>query len=235
MSRLYIFCLVLAGLVIQVQADVSSEVVFTDNPGNGATDPTHVWTVYADGTQTATDGAANSIPTTGDFSNYASGSFTMTVSAVYNFNPTTFASDLGIRFYYDGGGDNYGPSTPDDLGINTIGDEAILITFNLSGLTLDSGADLYLSEFQWWNDGPGNISYFNGTTATQLTAPTTGTNVWQALDQVIHDGDQIAMWRGAGGGQLRMTGFGVAAIPEPATIGLIGVGALLAMIGRRLF
>jgi hypothetical protein len=236
----------------QLQAANELETTLTEYPG-GNDNPTNEWTVYADGSPTE---VTNTVPTTGDLLDHAQGSFTMSWSAMHNFDETDFSGDLGNGWLYAGGDgtepghDTYGPDTPSDTTILLATGEGIRVTFDLTNLDLEQGYGLQLDNMRIQNanglgeDANGRFSYMaaGDTTATQLTgtdsgqiAPAAGDNVEQPLNQMVGQGDQVAMWRPAGGGQVRMRGFqfSTAVIPEPASLSLLALGGLTAFTRRR--
>lgn len=219
-------------LVIGSSALAQAAVVTTFNDpaqNPGTNNPTNVFTVSADGTATNASINNNAMPTTGTLGGGTTGTFTSTWTAEDGFVPATFAGVLGNNFLWDGGGFTYGPDTDTDPGINLIGSEAIRMKFDLSGLTLAAGQSLRLDGIQMQNSGPGAFS-FNDVSAATISevvaagSGTTGADVFQTLNLIIEDGDEVAIWRGTGGGQVRTRGFTVSVVPEPSGLALLGLG-----------
>ncbi len=247
---------ILLGPVAVAHADSIMTTIFTVGPGNNG-NPANVWTVSADGTNAEVAGGnSDTVPTTGNLLDGASGTFAWTWTAEdggddggglggrLDWDETTFTGVPGNGWAYDGGGDTFGPNTPLDTGINTVPGEAIRMVFDLSGLTLLPGQSLQLDNLHLQNDSNGNgrVSYLDSSASSiiQLTgtdpgqiAPAIGSDVFQTVNQIVDDGDEIALWRTAGGGQLRLRGFQFSVIPEPSTVVVFGLGTLVLLIARR--
>jgi hypothetical protein len=247
---------ILAGtLLASLSASAQIDLQFLTNPGNlGAA--TQTWTVQADGSSIAvTDGTNFDTALeglTGSLTG-ATGSFTMTLSATYNFNETDFTRTLSTG---DGaGGTNkwaysfttaqLGPVTPLNSSINMSNGDAIVLGFDLSNLTLNPGTSLQVDNLLIRNEGGVTglfVSYLESGTSTgvQLTgsgpgsiASAAGDGVRQDVFQVVGTGDELALWVD-GGSQKRLMGFQVSVIPEPSSYALhAGMLALAAVCIRQ--
>jgi hypothetical protein len=231
------------GFGLHAQADSILTTALTVTPGaNG--NPINVWTVYADGTDSAVTGG-NSIPTTGNLlAGGTTGSFQMTWTAEHNYDPINNAGDIGNGWKYNATVDNFGPDTPSDTGIQILTNEAVRMKFILTGLTLGAGQSLELNKLDTVNSTGGRVSFYDASEDTiTLLAGGTGSITMPnsdpyliPLNQVVDDGDEIIMWREVlGSGQYRIRGFEFEVIPEPATLGMVAVfGGGLLLLRRRL-
>ncbi|VGO23556.1 discoidin domain-containing protein [Pontiella sulfatireligans] len=222
-----------AAAALEISVDAMPAQLTLDllkTPG-GLANATHVWVFQADGSQvqqtsggntfsSVADGLAGSLAGEG-----AVGSFTVTISSVENFDEISFTNTLsdisGNKWAYNSAVDNYGTLTTTDATIQIQPGEAMLMTFDLSNLTLPSGKQLYVNGFKIQNgstDIPGGqrISLLEGgaTNAVQLTgdsgernALAGGDAVIQPVGQSVDTGDQIAIWATSTLGQKRFVGF----------------------------
>jgi len=150
-----------------------------------------------------------------------------TTTRVLPWDESTFTGVLGDGWSYNGGAFSFGPRTTIDGTIIVGSGEAVRMALDLDGLTIPEGYALQLDSISLQNEGngPGRISFsdFSSGSITQLTGPglievVIGADVVQPVNQIVEDGDEIALWRAAGGeGQLRLRAFQFSLVeaPEP--------------------
>jgi len=129
-------------------------------------------------------------------------------------------------------------STASDFGINAVGtgdssslfdtdegDEAVWISFN-QDVTIKS---IVVSSFSTGNVETGAYQVANGS-IVDFTASDTYT-----IDTVLNQGGyfKVTAIDEGGGNGWSLDSFTVEAVPEPATIAMLGLGGLLTMIIRR--
>ena len=250
-----------SALALSASAEVNLELL--ENPAQLAV-ADQTWTVQADGSSIAVTGgrdydtAVEGLSGSG-LGNGATGSFSYTMSSVYNFDPTDFTRTVSTGdgvggtnpWAFAGGQDVMGPVTSVDGTINLLSSEAVVFTFDLTNLNLSPGTSLQVNSFLIRNnanrDGLGDlrVSHNDGFTVTQLTGTDPGQitvasanediGVVQSISQVVVDGDELAIWNAdVFGGQYRYMGVEFAVIPETSSYALTGgVLALMAVIVRR--
>lgn len=227
---------VLAALTMAHQASAALTLNLGKAPR--VDDATQTWTFKADGSAvTNTSAGGSSIFTTladglsGSLTNEgATGTFTVTIEATYLFDKVSFTNSLSPgnpptsnnRWAYNASSDTFGIVSPVDTTIGIASSEAMVMTFDLSNLTLPSGKFLYVDGFKLENGTAATpsglrVSYLANGTSTGVKLTGSGTAfpavgglgvfqpVFQAIDSVTND--KVAIWAENIAGQKRFMGF----------------------------
>ncbi len=201
-------------LVDASEVETVSITTFTENPGTTAGLITNIFTVFANGTETASTGNTG-LPTDGSLYG-ATGSFDWSWEPVDLFDSTVVTGRVGTGWAYDGGQDAYGPKTITTTTIGMNAGDAIIMTISTNDLVLPAGKFLRLDNLQIRDDnGKSRVFFYDASegTSTQITGSDPGQNpvavgnyVYQALNQIVEDGDKIAFTT-LGDSQVRQYGF----------------------------
>ncbi|MEM9446542.1 MAG: PEP-CTERM sorting domain-containing protein [Verrucomicrobiota bacterium] len=226
-------------IIIAFTLNVRAQLV-VDFTSAGANPATSTLTVdILEGSAVAS--GTNNPGTTGAFStSTATGTFEILISPVgdpetNSFEPLTWGGivDTSTSFI-DTNNSGWGvSSTAAGDGGNTSPGEALLFSFDLSGLSLGVDERLVWTGFTVAGSGGNNTVLHIQTSATSGSLVATGTP--GIFNQIISNGDLFAL-SATGSGQKRFetATFDIVTIPEPSTVFLTaaGVGALLLLRGR---